>query len=138
MSDHSLLQGIFPIQESNPGLLHCRQILYHLSHQGSPCIYIYMCVCVCVCARACVHAYVCVCEHIYFQRGEHFPGGSAVKNLPTNAGDVGSVSGWGRSPGEGNGNPLQHSCLRNPMNRGAWRATVHGVARVRHNLTTKQ
>ena len=44
-----------------------------------------------------------------------------------NAGDVGSVSGSGRSPGEGNGNPLQYSCLRNPMDRGAWQAVVHGA-----------
>ena len=45
--------------------------------------------------------------------------------------------GSGRSPGEGNGNPLQYSCLENPMDRGAWRATVHRVARVRHDLSTK-
>ena len=44
----------------------------------------------------------------------------------------------GRSPGEGNGNPLQYSCLGNPMDRGAWRATVHGLQRVRHDLVTKQ
>ena len=43
----------------------------------------------------------------------------------------------GKAPGEGNGNPLQYSCLENPMDRGAWRATVHGVARVRHDLATK-
>ena len=43
-----------------------------------------------------------------------------VKNLPANAGDTGSIPGWGRSPGEGNGNPLQCSCLENPMDRGAW------------------
>ena len=50
-----------------------------------------------------------------------------VKNLPTNAGDIrdaGSIPGWGRSPGGGNGNPLQSSCLENPMDRGAWRVTV--------------
>ena len=52
-----------------------------------------------------------------------------VKDLPTNAGDLGSVPGSGRSPGEGNGNPLQCSYLENPMDRGAWQATVHGVAR---------
>ena len=52
-----------------------------------------------------------------------------VKNLPANAGDAVSVSGWGRSPGEGNGNPLQYSHLGNPMDRGAWQATVHGVAK---------
>ena len=53
-----------------------------------------------------------------------------VKNPPTNAGDIrdaGSIPGLGRCPGEGNGNPPQYSCLENIMNRGAWRATVHGV-----------
>ena len=56
-----------------------------------------------------------------------FPGCSAVKNLPASAGNLGSIPGWGRSPGEGNGNPFQYSCLGNPMDRGAWRATVHSV-----------
>ena len=56
-----------------------------------------------------------------------FPGGSVVKNLPANAGDAGSIPGSGRSPGEGNGNPLQDSCLENPTDRGAWQAIVHGV-----------
>ena len=46
-----------------------------------------------------------------------------------NAGNPGSIPGWGRSPGEGNGNPLQYSCLENPMDRGAWWATVRGVAK---------
>ena len=50
-----------------------------------------------------------------------------VKNLPANAGDMGSIPGLGKSPGGGNGNPLQYSCLENPMDRGAWWATVHGV-----------
>ena len=53
-----------------------------------------------------------------------------VNNAPANAGDLtdaGSIPGSGRCPGEGNGNPLQYSCLENPMDRGAWRATVHGV-----------
>ena len=58
-----------------------------------------------------------------------FPGGSAVKNPPANAGDVGSVPEWGRCPGEGNGNPLQYSCRENPLDRGAWGVTVHGVAK---------
>ena len=57
-----------------------------------------------------------------------FPAGWVVKNLPANAGDAGSILGLGRSPGEGSGNPLQYSCLENPMDRGAWWATVHGVA----------
>ena len=55
--------------------------------------------------------------------------GSIVKNPPTNARDVGSTPRSGRSPGEGNGNPFQYSCLGNPMNRGAWWATVHEVAK---------
>jgi len=58
-----------------------------------------------------------------------FPGGSVVKNLPANVADVGLIPGSGRSPGEGNGNPLQYSGLENPMNRGPWQATVHGVAK---------
>ena len=57
-----------------------------------------------------------------------FPGGSVVKNLSANAGDVGSIPGFRRSPGEGNDNLLQYSCLGNPMDREAWRATVHGFA----------
>jgi len=52
-----------------------------------------------------------------------------VKNLPANAGDTGSVPGSGRSPGGGNGNPLQYSCLENPMDGGAWQATVPGVTK---------
>ena len=63
-----------------------------------------------------------------------FPGGTVVKNPPVNAGDtrdVGSVSGLGRSPGRGNGNPLQYSCLENPMHRGAWQVIVHGIAKSR-------
>ena len=56
---------------------------------------------------------------------EGFPGCSVVKNQPDNAGDVISILEPGRSPGEGNGNPLQYSCLENSMGRGAWRATVH-------------
>ena len=57
-----------------------------------------------------------------------FPGGSEVKVSACNVGDLGSIPGLGRSPGEGNGNPLQYSCLDNPMDRGAWWATVYGVA----------
>ena len=62
-----------------------------------------------------------------------------VKNPPANARDVGSIPGLGRSPGEGNGNPLQHSCLGNPTDRGAWQATVHaGHKRARQDLATQQ
>ena len=58
-----------------------------------------------------------------------FPGGSEGKQSACNAGDTGSIPDWGRSPGEGNGNPFQYSCLENSMNRGAWWATVHGVTK---------
>ena len=61
-----------------------------------------------------------------------------VKNLPTNAGDAGSIPQLGRSPGEGNGNPLQYSCLGNPVDRGTWWSTVQRIARVGYNLATKQ
>ena len=57
-----------------------------------------------------------------------FPGGSVVENLPANAGNAVWIPGLGRSPGKGNGNPLQYSCLGNPMDRGGWSATAHGVA----------
>ena len=52
-----------------------------------------------------------------------------VENLPANAGDAGSIPGLGRSPGEGNGSPLQYSCLENPMDRGAWWVTVHEITK---------
>ena len=64
-----------------------------------------------------------------------FPGGSEVKASASNAGDLGLIPGSGRSPGEGNGNPLQYSCLENPMDRGAWWATVHGVAKSQTRLS---
>ena len=59
------------------------------------------------------------------------PGGSEVKASASNAGDLGLILGLGRSPGEGNGNPLQYSCLENPMDGGAWWATDHAVAKSR-------
>ena len=62
-----------------------------------------------------------------------FPGGSVVKKLPANAGDTGSISGLGKSPGEGNGNPFQYACLENPLDRGVWGAIVCRVQRGRHD-----
>ena len=77
-------------------------------------------------------------ENILSDGQGHCPGGLVVKNPPANAGDVGSVPGSGGTPGEGNGNSLQYSCLGNPMDRGAWeRATVPEVMQVSHNLATK-
>ena len=69
--------------------------------------------------------------------GQGFPGSSVGKESSWNAGDMGLIPGPGRYPGEGHGYPIQYSCLENPMIRGAWWATVHGVARVRHDLVTK-
>ena len=65
-----------------------------------------------------------------------FPGGSVVRNPPANVGDAGSIPGLRRCPGEGNGNPLQYSCLENPMDRGAWQATVHEIAKSQTQLST--
>ena len=72
------------------------------------------------------------------QHGMGFPSGSVPKSLPANAGDARdmvSIPGSGRSPGVGNGNPLQYSCLENPMDRGAWWVTVHGVAKSQTQLS---
>ena len=67
-----------------------------------------------------------------------FPDGVVVKNPPVNAGDMASISGLGSSPGEGSGNPLQYSCLGNPMDREDWWATVYGVTEESDTLATKQ
>ena len=71
--------------------------------------------------------------HTDFWKG--FLGGSVVKKTAHQARDVGSIPGYGRSPRGGNGNPFQYSCLENPMDRGAWRATVHGVAKSQPRLS---
>ena len=79
--------------------------------------------------------YVKIINSVYLI--EASPSGSVSKESAYDAGDLGSISGLERSPGEGNGNTCQYTCLGNPMDRGAWWPTVHGVARVRHNLATK-
>ena len=69
---------------------------------------------------------------------DHLPGGSMVKNLPANTGDTGDsvlIPGSGRSPGEGNSNPPRYSCLRNPMDRRTWQATVRGIAKNQTQLS---
>ena len=76
--------------------------------------------------------WLCVCVS---NRKLGFPGGSVGKEAAWNAGDPSSIPGWGRSPGEGNGSPLQYSCLENPMDRGAWWAIVHGVTKSRTQLS---
>ena len=118
VGSRSLLQGIFPSQGSNPGLLHCKQILYQLSHKGSP--------------MFCKSTSNASAKSML----QSFPGGSVVKNLLANAGDMSSTPGLGRCPGEGNGNLLQHSCLGNPTclaDYSPWDCKV-----VRHDLAMKQ
>ena len=85
---------------------------------------LHMCVCMCV-------LYVCVCVCVCIG----FPGVSEVKPSACSARDLGSILGLGRSPGEENGNPLQYSCLENPMHEEAWWATVHGVRKSRTRLS---
>ena len=74
------------------------------------------------------------CKGLAIAKMGGFPGGSEVKASACNAGDLGSIPGSGRSPGEGNGNPLQYSCPKNPMDGGAWWATVQGVTNSRTPL----
>ena len=86
-----------------------------------------------------MYIYIYVYIHIYtLGTTWDFPSGSVINNLPVNVGDVGLFPVSGRSPGEGNGNPLHYACLGNLKDRGAWKATVHRIARVGHKLTTKQ
>ena len=115
-----LLQEIFLTQGSNPRLLHWQVNHYHFS----PLLLLLLSP-KDIKLNFLSTALFCWC----------FPGGSVVKNPPANAGDVGLIPGSGRSPGGGNGNPLQYSCLENPMERGAWRATVYGVAKSQTQLS---
>ena len=71
----------------------------------------------------------------YIKHSLGFPCGSAVKDSPANAGDASSIPGLGSFPGEGSKNPLWYSCLENPMDRGAWQATIHGVAQSHTRLS---
>ena len=73
--------------------------------------------------------YVFIPETLHAYKELGLLDGSVVKNLPANAEDMGLIPGLGRSLGKGNGNPLQYSCMGNPMDRGAWQATVYGVTK---------
>ena len=105
VSCHCLLQETFPTQRSNLGLPHCRQMLYPLSHQRSP------------------------------KKATSFPCSSVSKESACSAGDLGSISGLGRSPGEGNGNPLQYTYLENLLDRGVWWAAVQGFEKSQTRLS---
>ena len=99
----------------------------------------------------CIFTHICTSWHIvcmftslpntfeirmYITKTKGFPHSSVGKDSACNSGDLDSISGSGRSSGEENGNPLWYSCLENPMDRGAWQATVHGIAKVRLDLAT--
>ena len=124
------LQGIFLTQGSNLGLLHCRQILYHLSHRGSPMMtlqqsksklnYFEILACKMTNWCHCIFFMLSPLPLWVYPDASGFPGGSDGKASACNVGDVGLIPGSGRSPGEGNGNPPQYSCLENSIDGGAW------------------
>ena len=139
------------MQGWNPGFLHCRQIICHLDHQGSPSYLELIWLQKAKSLRAFgllthksfpeIPALSCqvfqtswgqVLRHTLL---ESFKGSLVAQMVKTRSAcksrDLDLIPGWGRSPGEGNGNPLQYSCLENSIDRGAWRATVHGVAKRR-------
>ena len=105
VGSHFLLRGIFPTQGSNHVSSIVKQVLYHWATREA-----------------------LLSNYSYFLRVLFLEGGSDSKVSAYSAGDPGSFPGLGRPNGEGNGNPLQYSCLENPMDGGAWWATVHGVA----------
>ena len=111
---HFLLHGIFLTQGSNSlHLLHWQADSFLIHHLRSPFTF---------------------GSELTYLFGD-FPGGSDSKASAYNAGDLCLTPGSGRSPGEGHGNPLQYSCLENPMDRGVWEATVHGVTKSRTRLS---
>ena len=129
VSSHSLLQGILPTKGSNPGLPHCRWIPYLLSHQGSPRILEWV-------------------DYPFSRRSSQprnqtgvscLTGGFftnwAIREAPEDIRNMDLIPQLGRSPRVGNSNPLQYSSLEKSMDRGAWRTTVHGVAKGQTWLT---
>ena len=126
---HFLLQGIFPTQGPNPHLLyllHCRQILYLLSHWRS------------IGLNKFIIKTNFISFFILFYAYLMWLLGLSGKESADNAGDQGLIPGLVRSPGEGNINPLQYSCLENSMGRGAWQAIVHGTGKSWTQLSTVQ
>ena len=125
MDDGSLLPTVYLPHNMAELSLSARHYLKHWRHTDDS-----------VLRDSCSNQETCPSFCIYLFRlvlitrhGASFPGGSGVKNPPANAGDRGLIPGSGRSPEEGNGNPLQYSCLEIFTQRGTWRATVHGVTK---------
>ena len=120
----SFLQGLFPTQGLNPGLSHCRRILYQVSHKGSPTNFVGEV------NQIFKVRTVPQLPKVLWRMG--FPGGDGGKEPACQCRrhrDMDWIAGSGRSPGGGNDNPLQYSCLGNPTVRRAWQATVHGFAK---------
>ena len=152
MGSLSLLQQIFPTQEENQGLLHCRQILYQLSYKGSPLCSLHIFKSPQNSAKlrnpgflllknepavkATVNTNNSVAQQ-QIQRCQEvgFPGGSESKESACQAGDLGLIPGLGRSPGEGNGNPHQYSCLENPHGQRNLVGYNHGVTKSQTQLS---
>ena len=122
VSCHALLQEIFPPQGSNPGSLHCRGILNQLNCQGRSRITIWF--------SSSMSEYI---SKILIVKSRVWRDMCTpwlrCKESACNARDLGSIPGLGWNPGVGNGNPIQYSCLKNSMDRGAWWAKVHGVTK---------
>ena len=93
------------------------------------CVHTYTYMYIYICIYVYLHIHICIFTYMQSLSG------SEVKASACNAGDLSSILGSGRSPGEGNGNPLQYSCLENPMDGGTWWATVHGVVKSRTRLS---
>ena len=133
MGWHSLLQGIFLTQWSNLGFLHCRWVLYCLSHQGSPCLLGLLLSMVGALPLAPFRkpkGSLCLVVNLsVFNFTWEWSLASLVVQMESscNAGDLDSIPGSGRSTGEGHDSPFKYSCLENPMDRGVWRAMVHRV-----------
>ena len=119
----SFLQGIFPTWAPNPGLLHCRCSLLS-EPPGKP---LQLSDIMLIMSENKIYPVSATCFFRETYLGS--PGGSNGEESPCHVGDPGSIPGLGRSPGGGHGNPLQYSCLENPMDGGAWKATAHGVTK---------
>ena len=117
---HFLLQGIFPTQGSNPSLLHCRYIVYHLSHQESPYIFNSFFKLWIIWRNFYVYNLYMEMTHFSTYFNGYYAKNSAGKDSTCSAGELGSIPGLGRSLGEGNGYPLQYSCLENPKGCKEW------------------
>ena len=145
---HSLLQGIFRTQGLNLGFLHCRQILHHLSHQGSPNFQRSLSIHLqrlrlFLLGKSEVNVIYLFAQQSwgvllapYYRKASNSQVTLVIKTLPAHAGDARDLRGLLPCPGGGHDNSLQYSCLENLKDRGAWWATVLGVSKSQTQLNT--